>query len=183
MRGSMRRPFPLFAAGAVLFALALAAWVNLGRDDLMLWLALLTPLFGLPYLVLGARARWRTALYVLLLLPAFHFAAIWGAMYSVGSHNASGYVAGAAGGVIGALLSFLALAALRLVRPRPLAAMAAGLVVLALLGAVGIQQMDFLSDTGWSQYGLILSLSLPWQLAFAFLLARLLRPAEQSEAI
>jgi hypothetical protein len=61
--------------------------------------------------------------------------------------------------------------------------MAAGLVVLALLGAVGIQQMDFLSDTGWSQYGLILSLYLPWQLAFAFLLARLLRPPEQSEAI
>jgi hypothetical protein len=183
MNARTRSPFALFAAGAVLFAVGFAVWLNLGRDDLITCLVLLTPLFGLPYLVLGARARWRTAVYFLLLLPAFHWAAVFATMYCAGGHNASGYVAGGAGGVTGALLSFLAVAALRLVRPRPLATMGAGLVVLALLGAIGIQQMDFLSDTGWSQYGLILSLYLPWQLAFAFLLARLLRPPEQSEAI
>jgi hypothetical protein len=180
MTETLRAPFPLLAAGAVLYVVTVAVSVAMMPGDTLTHAELLIPLFGLPLLLLGGRAGWRTALYVLLLLPAFHWAAVCAAIYSTNWRHSDSWVPGLAGGVTGALLSFLALAALRLARPRPAARMAAGILVLALLGGFGIVRMDFLDGTGWGDYGLLLSLYLPWQLAFAFFLARLLRQPAQT---
>jgi len=167
---TLRAPFPLLAAGALLFAVALAAFVMVAHEDMLGAAMLLIPLFGLPFLLLARRSGWKTALYFLLLVPAFHWAAVSIAMYSFDWHDGNLYVPGAAGGATGALLSFLALAALRLARPRPVATMAAGFVVLTILGVLGLHWMDAIDDAG-----VILSLYFPWQIAFAFFLARLLR--------
>lgn len=183
MRISLREPFPLLAGGTFLYVGALAGCLAMKAGDILVPAELLIPLFGLPFLVLGGRAGWRIALYVLLLLPAFHWAAVCTTIYSFDWQHSAGWPPGFVGGVTGALPSFLALAALRLAKPRPMALMAGGTLVLALVGGFGFAYMDFLSDTGWSQYGLLLSLYVPWQLAFAFLLARLLRPPEQTDPV
>jgi hypothetical protein len=172
---SLREPFPLFAGGTLLYVAALAVCLAMNPGDILAPAEMLIPLFGLPFLLLGGRAGWRIALYVLLLLPAFHWAAVSITLHSIDWRHSGDWLPGVLGGVTGGLLSFLALAAFRLAGPRPLAMMATGILVLAMIGGFGIRYMDFLSETRWSAYGLLLSLYLPWQLAFAFFLARLLR--------
>jgi hypothetical protein len=174
MIDSARRPFPLFVAGALLYsgAVALCRPLAAGGDMLRL-LEILMPLFGLPYLLLGGRAGWRLALYFLLLVPAFHYLAILAAIESA-NWRASGFVPGAVGGLVGSLLSFGALAALRLGASRTLGTAVLGVAILAFLGGVGIWKMDAFAGTALDDYGLLLVLYLPWQIAFGFFLARLL---------
>jgi len=178
----LRDPMPLFAAGALLYVAAAAVCVTVVKGDALTVMELLVPLFGLPFVLLGRGPRWRTALYLLLLVPAFHYLAVLAAVSSLDGMGRTRILPpGAIGGLLGATLSFLALAALRLSRRRVLVTMIAGIVVLGLLGHFGVQEMDFLSGTRLSGYDLLLSLYLPWQIAFGFFLSRLLRVPEQAD--
>lgn len=173
-------PFPLFVAGALLYAAVVAILIRATRaNDTLTLLELSAPLFGVPFLVSGRRPGWRFAIYFLLLVPAFHYAAVAAAIASV-NRDSSGFLPGVLGGVTGAVLSF---AALRVVGPaayrRP-GTMAAAIVVLGLLGGLGVRQMDVFSGTDLDPYGLLLTLYLPWQIAFGFFLSRLLPAPEDN---
>jgi hypothetical protein len=174
-----RRPFPLFVAGALLYAAVVAVCRPFAAGgDMLGLLELLVPLFGLPYLLLGGRAGWPSALYFLLLVPGFHYLAVLAAIQST-DWRGSGFVPGLIGGLVGSLLSFGALLALRLAKPGAAAAMGLGVGILTLLGGLGVWKMDFFAGTALDDYGLLLVLYLPWQIAFGFFLSRLLRrPAE-----
>lgn len=170
-----RRPFPLFVLGALLYAATVVLCLTqAGADSVLSVLELLVPLFGLPYLLLGGRFGWTSALYLLLLVPAFHVLAVAAAIRST-NWSGSGLQPGLVGGLAGALLSFAALFALRLARPRSLLLMAVGTGVLTLLGGFGIWKMDILAGTPLDDYGLLLVLYLPWQIAFGFFLSRVMR--------
>ncbi|HEY0312868.1 MAG TPA: hypothetical protein VGC56_10280 [Allosphingosinicella sp.] len=179
----LREPMLLFVAGALLYVAGAKVWVTIVGEDGLTGFDLLIPLFGLPFLLLGRCPRWRTALYLLLLVPAFHYLAVLAAIYSLDGLGRSGILPpGAVGGVIGATLSFLGLAALRLARRRTAVTMVAGVVVLTFLGYVGVAEMDFLEGTPLSDFGVLLSLYLPWQLTFGFFLSRVLRVPPEAEA-
>jgi hypothetical protein len=179
MTDTSRRPFLLFVAGALLyFAAAAIAGRLVKADDPLATLEWLMPAFGLPYLLLGRRRGWRTALYFLLLVPAIHYAAVFAAIESTNGRG-SGWLPGATGGLVGSFLSFAALLALGLARPRSAPLMGFGIVLLTLLGAIGVSKMDAFAGTALDDEGLLLVLYLPWQIVFGFLLSRLLRaPAD-----
>jgi len=172
---SWRRPFPLFVLGALLYVAAVVLCLTqAGADSVLSVLELLVPLFGLPYLLLGGRFAWAWALYLLLLVPAFHALAVAAAIRST-NWSGSGFQPGLVGGLVGALLSFAALFALRLARPGSGLIMANGTGVLALLGGFGVWKMDMLAGTPLDDYGLLLVLYLPWQIVFGFFLSRVMR--------
>jgi hypothetical protein len=169
-----RAPFALFLAGALLYAAVVAICIRrAGGDDALTLLELSAPLFGLPFLLASRRVRWRLAIYFLLLVPAFHYAAVTAAIEST-NWRSSGLLPGLIGGITGAVLSFATLPALRLATFRRAGIMAVGVVTLALLGGVGVWKMDYFSGTDLDPYGLLLTLYLPWQIAFGFFLSRLL---------
>jgi hypothetical protein len=169
-----RAPFPLFLAGALLYAAVVAICIRRASGEGTLTLLELTvPLFGLPFLLASRRRGWCLVVYFLLLVPAFHYAAVLAAIESV-NWRSSGFLPGVIGGVTGAVLSFAALPALRLATVRRIDIMAAGVAVLGLLGGLGVWQMDYFASTLLDDYGLLLTLYLPWQIAFGFFLSTLL---------
>ncbi|MEA3039286.1 MAG: hypothetical protein QOE79_1799 [Sphingomonadales bacterium] len=173
MTGGWRATFPLFLLGAFLYVAVVAACIRaIGGDDVLALLELAIPLFGLPLLATRRRS-WRLALYLLLLMPAFHYLAVVGAIEST-NWRSSGIFPGAIGGSIGAALSLAVLPMLALTTFRQAGMMALGIVVLALLGGFGVAQMDVFSGTALERYSLLLTLYLPWQIAFGFFLSRLL---------
>ena len=173
--------FGLFILGALLFAAAVAApfW----SDDIDGKAFLCMILFGLPYVLraLARRTNWLAVLYLVLLVPAFFVAAWIAALYTWGAMNGGSLVppsgamlvAGLAGGLVGSVLSFLALflPGLRVAGARP-ALMIAGIALLTALGGVGLEMAD--TGAAWSQ---VLWLFLPWQIVFGYFLSRLLRPS------
>src|SRR3954471_1607765 len=178
MIGGWRANFPLFLAGALLYAAVVAVCIrSVGDHDVLTLLELAIPLFGLPLLTVRGRS-WRLAFYLLLLVPAFHYLAVLAAIKSV-DWRGSGFPPGAIGGSIGAALSFAVLPMLGLATFRRAGIMALGIVVLALLGGFGVSQMDVFSGTELAPYGLLLTLYLPWQIAFGFFLSRLLPEPEE----
>jgi hypothetical protein len=70
----LRAPMLLFAAGMLLYLAAAAVCVAIDRADSLTPIELLIPLFGLPFALLGRGPRWRTAFYLLLLVPGFQIA-------------------------------------------------------------------------------------------------------------
>lgn len=173
------RSFALFVLGALLYAAAVALCMpRVGSDQIFTMLDLLVPLFGLPYLLLGGRFAWASALYLLLLVPGAHYLAVLAAIQST-NWTGSGFQPGAVGGLVGSLLAFAALAALRLARPGSAATIALGVAVLALLGGLGVWKADLFAGTALDDYGLLLTLYLPWQIAFGLLLSRVLRAPAQ----
>jgi hypothetical protein len=173
MIGGWRATFPLFAAGALLYAAVVAfCIVRVGDDDLFTLLKMAIPLFGLPLLATRRRS-WRLALYFLLLVPACHYLAMLAAIKSM-DWRGSGFLPGVIGGSIGAALSFAVLPALALATFRRVGMMALGVIVLALLGGLGVWKMDAFSGTDLDPYGVLLTLYLPWQIVFGFFLSRLL---------
>jgi hypothetical protein len=180
MIGKWRAPFPLFLAGALLYAAVVAVCIRTaGGDGALTYLELSVPLFGVPFLVSNLRKGWRLAVYFLLLVPVFHYAAVAAAIEST-NWQSSGFPPGVIGGITGAVLSFAALSALRLVTLRQVGIMAVGVVVLTLLGGIGVGKMDYFSGTDLDPYGLLLTLYLPWQIVFGFFLSRLLAAPEEN---
>ncbi|MEA2998604.1 MAG: hypothetical protein QOH04_1545 [Sphingomonadales bacterium] len=175
-----RTPFPLFVAGALLYAAVVAIFIRrAGGGGALTLLELSVPLFGLPFLLSSRRTRWRLAVYFLLLVPAFHYLAVLAAIESV-NWRSSGFLPGMIGGLTGAALSFAALPVLRLARFRRAGIMLVGVALLGLLGGLGVWQMDYFAGTILKDYGLVLTLYLPWQTAFGFFLSRLLPAAEEN---
>ena len=159
----------------------------------------LTPLFGLPYLVVSARQRgWvRRLLYFTLVLTAVHMIANYlswrhGVITFPLEPDASEYgrdlFTGAIGGCAGAVLAFTALFSMRMAPRTPTTRLIAllGVAALTALGAIGMAQ-----GLAWS-HALELPLRpgrfviwylcvhLPWQAALAFFLAWLMRLGRRS---
>lgn len=171
------RTMRLFAAGAALFAIALAflAWRGI---DVSVTAYMLTPLFGLPYLAVAARrwSAWRVHLYFLILLPVFHHLATAAAIKTVAPEfERSLFVAGLTGGAVGSALSLLAVGLVSR-HPRRLALVLAGIVLLALVGGAGLWASEWVNRQVGSRYAIIVLLFLPWQLLFGGFLSLLLAP-------
>jgi hypothetical protein len=179
---AQRRAWMLFATGAGLFAAACAALA--GEDAIPGMVAVyLTPLFGLPYLAVAGRRRgaWPLFLYFLILLPAFHYLAFMAAVKALGSIlDGSPFVAGLAGGFVGSALSLLVLAPLSR-RGRRGAKLLSGVILLTLIGGAGAWLITPMAR--WAgEYSGVLTLYLPWQVAFGFFLSRLLAKAPSTSS-
>lgn len=197
--------FKWLVAGALLYALLLLVLLK-GRpgDTIVPFLGpsfYLTPLFGLP-LVLGTihrPGRLRRIVYFFLLLPVVHMAAIYLTYFQALSTfdpiaDEGGLfralVSGAWGGALGSVLGFAGLWLVRLAprRRAELATMGLFAILLTMLGAVGVGQALLLAGddpaaAAHDSERVILALEmihLPWQAAFAFALAWLMRPVRAS---
>ena len=156
--------------------------------------ALYTIVFGLPYALyeLTRRTDILKLLFLLVLVPAIHFGAIYVFMWwtaegqtlapavdemgneIAGSALSPALIGGLLSGFAGAAVSFALLAVLRLrAATAGLVAFLAGLLLLTASGGVGLW---LLGDTPEAK-DLVLKLFLPWQLIFAFFLSALLRPS------
>jgi hypothetical protein len=149
---------------------------------------LLTPLFGLPLAVMGPRERRVTRALVLLIgLTLIHWAAWSGAVASyTPDPNAPlfapasmpgiwQFLPGAVGGLIGAAGSFSICLLTRLAKRdgSTLIVCAVGTLVLSVFGAMSVSVLlDAPGDIGIWQWFAVYT---PWQLAFGYFLARLLR--------
>lgn len=191
----------LFALGALLFAAvfyvatsySILGWsVNdMGEPalDPTILVALYTIAFGLPYAVfeLTRRTNWLALLFLLILVPAAHYGAIWSYMWlaSKGVEGGEGGALAATPGLLpgllagfaGSALTFLALfvLGLRSAKAGPLVFIA-GIVLLTAWGGVSMLLLnpDPENPTALS---FILPIFLPWQLIFGFFLSALLRPS------
>ena len=200
-----RTGFALLALGALLFSALLYAamtyqilgWpadtaVEPGIDPRIL-IALYTIVFGLPYALyeLTRRTNILKVLFLLVLIPAVHFGAIYVFLWWTAEGQAmapaidemGNEIAGSASpALIGGLLAGFAgaLVSFGLVALLGLRAASAGLVVflagLLLLTACGGLGLSLLGDTP-RPMDLVLRLYLPWQLIFAFFLSAMLRPS------
>jgi hypothetical protein len=165
--------------GAFLYSLAFVALSAIDIPELRIVgtnispFIYLTPLFGLPYLLVGRPGPMRI-FYFLILVPIVHDLAITAAI-SVAANNAvkpADIFGGAVGGLVGAALSF---AMLMVTSPsaRTSAALKTalgGTILLCAIGAVGLH-FSFVRDDDLS----FIILYLPWQLVFALCLGRMLR--------
>lgn len=186
--------------GAIVYALALALALLLYPDpkDALAPVVgpslYLTPLFGLPYLLVSARQRgWlRRVFYFTILLTFSHVVAndlAWG--YGVANFPLEPdpgdylrYLAtGAIGGFAGSALAFVLLVWTRLAPFTPATRMIAlaGIAVLTVLGAVGMAYGLVMTDALAMPFKpsrfvfWFLSVHLPWQAAFALFAAWLMR--------
>jgi hypothetical protein len=164
--------------GAFLYSLALVAFAFMDIPD---WRILgvtispfiyLTPLFGLPYVLISRPGAMRIV-YFLLFVPIVHNLAITCAAQVAGENlfEPADVVGGAVGGLVGAAASFAILALIsRSARTLPaLKTALAGTLLLAAIGAVGLH-LAFQLDENLS----FVILYLPWQLVFALCLGRML---------
>lgn len=200
-----RTALGLFALGALLFsALFYVATTNsilgwsvneMGEPaiDPQILIALYTIAFGLPYALyeLTRRTNVLAILFLIVLVPAVHYAATWAFVWWTAEGQAlapsidemgneiapavsPALIGGLLAGFAGAAISFALLALLRL------RAASAGPVVflagLLLLTAWGGAGLWLLGDTQEPK-DVVLKLFLPWQLIFAFFLSALLRPS------
>ncbi|MEQ1818875.1 MAG: hypothetical protein ABL871_09715 [Terricaulis sp.] len=163
-------------------------------------------LFGLPLaltLLWLGRLRWVGALYLALAIAAAYYAAIFASIAAYSQVNANfcpsciadetartahvirnDQIIGAAGGAVGAFLSFLAAALLgqKLRDGHALILMAIGVALLALIGAFGFsgsliggQERLITPDGGAGNYLQGFALFVTWQLVFGGLLIALFR--------
>lgn len=173
--GTEWRTFLALAAGHLLFAAALVTVAEpLGDYGLYI----ITPLYALPLVLAGPKDRILVRILVLLIgFALVHYGASWCAAKSY-RHPFTGegltdslLVAGAIGGAVGAAGSLLLCRIGGLMRAGAEIALMAGIVLLATMGGVGLS----LALGEESKIGL-LALYTPWQLAFAWVLAKTLRP-------
>ena len=186
--------FRRLAAGTGLYAAALVPavpiWGQAAIAPLVGPVPLLTPLFGLPLVVASWRqaGRWRRLGYYLVALTLVHEGANFLAMMialsdgtDLAASRPSLWLAGAAGGGVGAALSMLALPLAGLARWRRVGSSDGAAAVLALAGAGAVLMPVGLLLSGASgDAALIVWIEIvvvPWQLGFAWFLARLQRPA------
>lgn len=172
-----RRTFLALALGHVLFAVALFTVAGALGEYAFYWI---TPLFGLPYLVLGPRGQLPARAFVLLIgFAAVHYgAALLASKCFAVPFTGTGltgeiWICGAIGGAAGAVASFALCRLCGLLRPGGWGMLAAGTLTLTVLGAIGLS----LAFTGWDKDAVapMLLLYTPWQLAFAWFLAKTLR--------
>jgi hypothetical protein len=201
-----RTGFALLALGALLFSALLYSaityqilgWPSDTEVDPALspqvLVALYTIVFGLPYALyeLTRRANILKILFLLVLIPAVHFGAIYAFLWwtaegaalapqidemgneIAGSALSPALIGGLVSGFAGAAISFALVVLLRLRAEKAgLIVFLAGLLLLTAWGGVGL---NMLGDTPEAK-DVVLKLFLPWQLIFAFFLSALLRPS------
>jgi hypothetical protein len=190
-----RTGLALFALGALLFAAVfyvatsynMLGWTAEAGTEEATWLAppvlvaLYTMAFGLPYALweLTRRTNWLAILFVLILIPAAHYAAMYAFLWYTAEGQATEalLMAGFLAGFVGAALSFLALFILGLRSSGAgLAVFGAGLLLLTGWGGLGMKLLNLESESPGA-LSFILPIYLPWQLIFAFFLSALLRPS------
>lgn len=173
--GASARTFMSLIAGHLLFVAGLAAVIQYQVDRGNIWI---TPLFGLPWLILGPKDRfWQKALFVIVALTAVHYLAVEVAVRNPTGTPSSWWL-GAISGAIGGAASLLIAALLALLRRDSQTLMLAviGTVLLTVLGAIGVHM--FLAGGGADADGQLLDflwIYTPWQIGFAYVLATLLR--------
>jgi hypothetical protein len=196
-----RTGLALLALGALLFAAlfyvattyGILGWsVNdMGEPvlDPPLIVELYTFAFGLPHALfeLTRRTNWLALLFLLILVPAAHYGAIWSYMWlaSKGVEGGEGGALAATPGLLpgllagfaGAAVSFLVLflLGLRAAKAGP-AVFLGGLVLLTAWGGVSMLLLNPDPENP-SALSFILPIFLPWQLIFGFFLSALLRPS------
>ena len=201
-----RTGFALLALGALLFSALLYSAITyqiLGwptDNDIdpalnpQILTALYTVVFGLPYALyeLTRRTNILKLLFLLVLIPAIHYGALWVFMWwtaegqalapafdemgneIAGSALSPALIGGLLSGFAGAAVSFVLLALLRLrARTAGPVVFLAGLLLLTISGGLGLW---LLGDPPEAK-NVVLRLFLPWQLIFAFFLSALLRPS------
>lgn len=162
-------------------AFAVLADISMGN----VWV---TPLFALPLLWAGRGRRdlAKIAVFVLLFTAA-HYAATWAAVQIIAGVNVFGtdppagvmFTGGAVAGAVGAGLAFSACAVFRLFREggATLVFAAFGTVLLAGIGSFGIYMYLTTDADGLAgDFGRLLWLYVPWQLTFAYVLSKTLKP-------
>jgi hypothetical protein len=190
-----RTGLALLALGALLFAAVfyvattynMLGWTAESTGEEGMWLgppfkvALYTIAFGLPYALweLTRRTNWLVILFLLILVPAAHYAAMYAFVWytAEGQATESLLLAGFLAGFVGAALSFLLLFILNLrsATAGP-AVFGAGLLLLTGWGGLGMKLLNLESESPGA-LSFILPIFLPWQLIFAFFLSALLRPS------
>ena len=199
-----RTGFGLLALGALLFSALLYAaityqilgWPSDSDADPafspQMLIALYTIVFGLPYALyeLTRRTNILKILFLLVLIPAIHFGAMYVFLWwtaegqalapavdemgneIAGSALSPALIGGLLAGFAGAAVSFAMVALLRLrAATAGVVAFLAGLLLLTAAGGLGLW---LLGDTPEAK-DVVLKLFLPWQLIFAFFLSALLR--------
>ena len=160
----------LYVAG-----MSLALVIGLGNGNV--WM---TPLFGLPLLWAGRREReWQRALVVVVGFTAAHALGCWVALrYNVGAEGS--LIPGLAGGAAGAASALLLCWICGMLRPgAPTIVFACfGVLLLAAVGGFGVYMFQTSTGQGTFAGALISRLWLytPWQLVFAYVLAKALNP-------
>ncbi|MEZ0242962.1 MAG: hypothetical protein ACAH11_06270 [Sphingomonas sp.] len=188
-------------AGALLYALLLLVAIKAQPLDVISPFLgpsfYLTPMFGLPFVLRTVHrpGRIRRLIYFMFIVPAVHMAAIYLAFFhlmstydpiDIGGTFIRALSSGAWGGVAGAVFGFTGLYLTRLMprRRKELAAMAFFTILLGAVGAAGLGQAVLfagadLPSAAHDTERLIIgfeSVHLPWQAAYAFALAWLMRP-------
>jgi len=184
MIGGVRRMMPargewrtlgLLIAGTALFAITLR--YSPIRPAIVA-MFVLTPLFGLPWLLFGPHDRIVVrALVVVLGFPLAHCLAVGAGLalamsnrgfpFTPGGWTNSMAAAGAVSGVVGCGVSLMLCALAGLIRPGRRLAILLGTLLLGAVGAVALAAID-----GNRSY---LAVDAIWQSAFAYLLAKTLR--------
>lgn len=166
--------------GHLFYLVGLAFTVLASIDNGGVWM---TPLFGVPLLWAGRKHRETAKILVFVLLfTAAHYAAVTVATRLYGqASEMPGIVSGAVGGVVGAAIAFAACGAARMLREGSATLVFAGFGVL-LLGAVGSFGVYMYVTSGAgpdsfaSDFGRLLWIYTPWQLTFAYILSKTLKP-------
>jgi hypothetical protein len=174
-----RRAFLLMLAGHLLYAIAFylaGMWLQI--EYFNVWI---TPLFALPLLIWGPRDRLAVRALVLLVgFTAVHYVAMWAAISSVpiptgrSGLSDSPWVPGAIGGAIGGIGSLGLCLLAGLLRPGTRSLCLLGVLLLTLVGSLGVANTAFATGGAARIFGWYV-LYTPWQLAFAYVLAKVLK--------
>lgn len=178
-----RVTFKWLVLGHILYAVALYIVLAANLEMGNIWI---TPLFALPLVLLGPKDRvWIRALVLLVGFSGIHYLATilaadsYEPAISVAARRAgtSPLVPGLVGGAVGAAGSLALCALFRLTRrdKATLTLGLAGIVLLAIVGSLGVYGMLRGFGGAVGPIGPFLVLYTPWQIAFAYVLAKLLR--------
>ncbi|MGQ0659583.1 hypothetical protein [Sphingosinicella sp.] len=168
------RAFMWLVAGHFLYVAGLAVVINANVERGNIWI---TPLFGIVWLLASAKGRfWARALLVIVAFTAIHYLAVEAAIQSYSGEST--WVAGAVGGAVGSAASLILGILLGLLRrdSQALTLAAIGTLLLILVGSFGVHM--YLSATPAGREGGLLDLLwiyTPWQVSFAYVLAKLLK--------
>lgn len=172
--------FKWLIIGHLLYAVGLAIAIYVPIEMGNVWM---TPLFALPLLWSERKHKpWAKALAMIVGFTAAHYAGVWIAMRQVVPTDDASLVPGLLGGALGGALAVAICFSFRLTRPGvPIMVLAAfGVVLLAVTGGVGVY-MYMTSSSGdggrGSELLRMLWIYTPWQVVFAYVLAKVLRPA------
>jgi hypothetical protein len=177
--------FKWLALGHLLYLAGLYASAVMGLTVEAAWL---TPLFGLPWLVTRALDRqwFAPLLFVIAISVIHHYAQKIAVDNYVGNSN---FIPGALGGAFGGACSLLAAWLLRLLRPGRYLVLPVAVATLALtaIGSLGVYFYLLKAGphpgpqppppTGFEAVFVMMRIYTPWQIAFAYFLARLTKPA------